>query len=91
MAFSYTTDTRTHVMGDMLMMTGTFNAASVDTGVIVTGLSKIFAGNVLGDTEDNTGGGVDGAFALILTAAPGSMTLDCVSGNTGRWWALGQR
>jgi hypothetical protein len=91
MAFSYTTDTRTHVMGDMLMMTGTFNAASVDTGVIVTGLSKIFAGNVLGDTEDNTGGGVDGAFAMILTAAPGSMTLDCVSGNTGRWWALGQR
>ena len=91
MAFSYTTDTRTHVMGDMLMMTGTFNAASVDTGVIVTGVSKIFAGNVLGDTEDNSGGGTDGAFALILTAAPGSMTLDCVSGNTGRWWALGQR
>ena len=89
MAFSYTTDTRTHVMGDMFMMTGTFNAASVDTGVIVTGLSKIFAGDVLGDTEDNSGGGTDGA--MILTAAPGSMTLDCVSGNTGRWWALGQR
>jgi len=91
MAFSSTTDTRTHAMGDLLMVTGTWNAAGVDTGVIVTGLSEILAGDVLGDTEDNTGGGVDGAFALILTAAPGSLTVDCVSANTGRWWALGKR
>ncbi|ANS04812.1 hypothetical protein [uncultured Mediterranean phage] len=91
MAFSSTTDTRTHVMGDLMMVTGTWNAASVDTGTIVTGLSEILAGNVIGDTEDNTGGGVDGAFAIVTTAAPGSLTIDCVSGNTGKWWALGKR
>ena len=91
MAFSYTTDTRTHVIGDLHMFTGTWNAASVDTGTIVSGLPEILAGNVIGDTEDNTGGGVDGAFAIITTAAPGSITVDCVSGNTGKWWALGKR
>ena len=91
MAFSYTTDTRTHVMGDLHMFTGTWNAASVDTGTIVSGLTEILAGNVIGDTEDNTGGGGDGAFAIITTAAPGSITVDCVSGNTGKWWALGKR
>ncbi len=91
MAFSYTIDTRTHAMGDLLMVTGTWNAASVDTGTIVSGLSEILAGDVIGDTEDNTGGGVDGAFAIITTAAPGSVTIDCVSGNTGKWRALVKR
>lgn len=94
MTFSYTTDTRTHAMGDLLMVTGTWNAAGVDTSgstPIVTGLSEILAGNVIGDTEDNAGAGADGAFAIITTAAPGSITVDCVSANTGRWWALGKR
>jgi len=91
MAFSNTTDTRTHVMGDLMMVTGTWNAASVDTGTIVTGLSEILAGNVIGDTEDNTGGGVDGAFAIVADAAPGTLVLDCVASNTGSWWALGKR
>ena len=91
MAFSSTKDTRTHVLGDLLMVTGTWDAASVDTGTIVTGLSKILAADVIGDTEDNTGGGVDGAFAIVTTAAPGSLTIDCVASNTGRWWALGNR
>ena len=94
MAFSSTTDTRTHVIGDLMMVTGTWNAAGVDTSgltPIVAGLSEILAGDVIGDTEDNSGGGVDGAFAIITTAAPGSITVDCVSGNTGKWWALGKR
>ena len=91
MAFRSTTDSRTHALGDLLLVTGTWNADSVDTGTIVTGLSNILAADVIGDTEDNTGGGVDGAFAIVTTAAPGSITIDCVSGNTGRWWALGKR
>ncbi len=90
MAFSNTTDTRTHVMGDLMMVTGTWNAASVDTGTIVTGLSEILAGNVIGDTEDNTGGGVDGAFGSVTTGGPGSRTIDWVSGDAGKWVGLGK-
>jgi|TARA_R110002051_G_scaffold273569_1_gene334203 hypothetical protein len=94
MAFSSTTDTRNHVMGDMVMMTGTFDAASVDTGTIDLSdtLSKIFACGVTGDTfGDVTGGGIDGAFAIVTTASPNQMILDCVASNTGTWWAIGQR
>lgn len=91
MTFSSTKDNRTHVLGDLMMVTGTWNADSVDTGTIVTGLSQILAADVIGDTEDNSGGGANGAFAIVTTAAPGSLTIDCVSGNTGRWWALGKR
>jgi hypothetical protein len=94
MAFSSTIDTRTHAMGNMLMMTGTFNAASVATGTIDLSetLSKIFACGVTGDTfGDVTGGGVDGAFAIVTDANPNKIVLDCVASNTGSWWALGQR
>ena len=92
MAFSSTTDNRTHVLGDLMMVTGDWNAASVATGTIVTGLTEILACEVMGDTfGDITGGGVDGAFAIVTDAAPGSLTIDCVSGNTGSWWALGKR
>ena len=44
---------------------------------------------VNGDTEDNTGGGVDGAFALITSDTV--LTIDCVSANTGKWMAIGRR
>tara|TARA_R100001443_G_scaffold9577_1_gene19140 strand:+ start:27200 stop:27478 length:279 start_codon:yes stop_codon:yes gene_type:complete len=92
MAFSSTTDTRTHVLGDLMMVTGDWNAASVNTGPIVTGLSEILACGVMGDTyADVTGGGVDGAFAIVADATPGTITVDCVANNTGSWWALGKR
>lgn len=92
MAFSSTQDSRTHVMGDLLMVTGDWNAASVATGTIVTGLSEILACGVTGDTfGDVTGGGVDGAFVIVTDATPGSLVLDCVASNTGKWWALGKR
>ena len=46
----------------------------------------------MGDTYgDVTGGGVDGAFAIVADAAPGTLVVDCVSANTGSWWALGKR
>ena len=94
MAFSSTTKTRNHVMGDMVMMTGTFNAASVATGTIDLSetLSEIFACGVTGDTfGDVTGGGVDGAFAIVTTANPNKIIVDCVASNTGSWWAIGKR
>ena len=43
MAFSSTQDNRTHVLGDLMMVTGDWNAASVNTGSIDTGLSEILA------------------------------------------------
>lgn len=92
MAFSSTTDSRTHVMGDLVMFTGDWDANSVTTGSIVTGLTEILACGVAGDTYgDVTSGGTDGAFALVADAAPGTLVLSCVSGNTGSWWALGKR
>ena len=92
MAFSSTVDSRTHVMGDLVMFTGDWNAASVTTGSIVTGLTEILACGVMGDTYgDVTGGGVDGAFAIVADAAPGTLVVDCKTNNTGSWWALGKR
>ncbi len=92
MAFSSTQDNRTHVLGDLMMVTGDWNAASVNTGSIDTGLSEILACGVMGDTyADVTGGGVDGAFAIVADAAPGTIVIDCVASNTGSWWALGKR
>ena len=92
MAFSSTQDSRTHVLGDLLMVTGDWDADSVTTGSIVTGLSEILACGVMGDTYgDVTGGGVDGAFAIVADAAPGTLVVDCKSNNTGSWWALGKR
>ena len=92
MAFSSTIDSRTHAMGDLLMVNGDWNAASVATGSIVTGLSDILACGVMGDTfGDVTGGGVDGAFAIVADAASGTLVVDCKTSNTGSWWALGKR
>ena len=92
MAFSSTQDNRTHVMGDLVMVTGDWNAASATSGSIVTGLTDILACGVMGDTYgDVTGGGVDGAFAIVQDAAPGTLIVDCKSNNTGSWWALGKR
>ena len=90
--FSSTTDNRTHVMGDLVMFTGDWDAADQATGSIVTGLTEILACGVMGDTfGDITGGGVDGAFAIVADAAPGTLVVDCKASNTGSWWALGQR
>ena len=92
MAFSSTVDSRTHVMGDLVMFTGDWNAASANTGSIVTGLTEILACGVMGDTYgDVSGGGVDGAFAIVADAAPGTLVVDCKTDNTGSWWALGKR
>jgi len=91
MAFTFTTDSRPHSIGDLVFLNGTFNAAGVDVGAIDLSahISEILSATVNGDTEDNTGGGVDGAFALLTSAT--TLTIDCVSANTGKWSVIGSR
>jgi hypothetical protein len=91
MAFSSTVDARPSVMGNLVMLTGTFNAAGVTTGAIAltSQLSDMVGCGANGDAiGDVTGGGVDGLFALFTGS---TITIDCVSGQSGRWWALGHR
>lgn len=92
MAFSSTIDNRPHSIGDLVLLSGTFNADSVTTGAIDLSahLSNILSAQVNGDTYgDVTGGGVDGALGLITAAT--TLTIDCVSGNTGKWTVIGTR
>jgi hypothetical protein len=91
MALTFTIDNRPHSIGDLILLSGTFAATAVDVGVIDLSahLSDILSATVNGDTEDNTGGGVDGAFVLITAAS--TLTIDCVSANTGKWTAIGRR
>jgi len=94
MAFSYTTETRPNVLGDLVLLRGTFNAAGATQGQVDCSeiLSLIFACGAMGDTYgDVTGGGVDGAFVIHPDSTPAKFIIDCVSGNTGNWWALGTR
>ena len=92
MAFSSTIDARPHVMGDMVMLTGTYNGAGATAGLIDVSaqLSSVVAAGVNGDLP-GTGAGVDGAFVVLSAAAPTTLTLDFISGATGSWWALGRR
>lgn len=92
MAFTSTTDSRPHSIGDLVLLSGTFNAAGAATGTIdlSSHISEILSATVNGDTfGDITGGGVDGALVLIPTAT--TLVIDCVSGNTGKWTAIGSR
>lgn len=92
MAFSSTIDNRPHSIGDLVLLSGTFNAAGAVTGAIdlSSHLSNILSAQVNGDTlGDVTGGGVDGAFALLTNAT--TLTIDCVSANTGKWTVIGRR
>ena len=92
MAFSSTVDERPTAIGNMMLYTGTWNAASVDTGSIdLTGLLvEVLASGVMADQGGaQTGAGVDGAF-VNHTGGTG-LVVECVQNMTGRWWALGRR
>ena len=92
MAFSSTIDNRPHSIGDLVLLSGTFNADAAVTGAIdlSSHLSNILSAQVNGDTlGDVTGSGVDGAYGLITAAT--TLTIDCVSGNTGKWTVIGRR
>ena len=93
MAYLDTIDTRPHVIGDLIIFTGTYNCDSVDTGTTdLSGVcSEILSVTLNNDTDgDATGGGVDGDFAII-PAGTATFVVDAVSGNTGKWLAICRR
>ena len=69
-------------MGRMKMRTGTWNAASVTTGDIVTGLKSIKAFMAIGTSTTVVQD--DGAATEM-----GSRKITCGSGDTGFWTAFG--
>ena len=92
MAFSSTIDTRPTVIGNLIMVTGTWDASGVVTGSIdlTSLLADIVASGVMQTAGSGaSGSGVDGAFAQNTGAAALSVT--CVSGQSGLWWAMGHR
>tara|TARA_R110002050_G_scaffold108787_2_gene219678 strand:+ start:491 stop:778 length:288 start_codon:yes stop_codon:yes gene_type:complete len=94
MTQTQTTDARPHVMGNMMMVTGTFTntGSEVATTINLSGLlADIVAGgaNALSTTA-GSGSGEDGVFTSINAATP-SLVLNHVAGQDGTWWALGNR
>lgn len=94
MAFASTIDTRPHVMGDMVLITGTYDGD--DGGAVAAGtidlsslLSTIIAAGGNGDLPGTAG--TTTTNVILSAAAPTTVTLDFVSGTTGSWWALGRR
>ena len=94
MAFGSTIDTRPHVMGDMVMITGTYDGD--DGGAVTAGnidlsslLSTIIAAGGNGDLPGSAG--TVTVNVVLSAAAPTTLTLDFVSATTGSWWALGRR
>mgnify|MGYP000067554986 FL=1 len=93
MAFSSTIDTRPHTIGDLIVFTGTYNAAGAATGTIDLSemCTSILSATLNNDTfGDVTGGGVDGDFAIIPSGTA-TIVVDCISGNTGKWFAICHR
>ena len=92
MAFASTIDNRPHVMGNMMMVTGTFTNGGSDTGGNIA-LASILAdikvcGAVAGSSTAGTGAGVDGVFSLINGT---TLVVQSVAGQDGTWWAMGNR
>ena len=94
MAFASTKETRNHVLGDLLLVSGTFTNGGGDTGGSISladTVSEIIAcGANAGSGTAGTGAGVDGVFALINTTGP-AVVVQCVANQDGTWWALGRR
>lgn len=92
MAFASTIDNRPHVMGNMMMVTGTFTNGGSDVGgsiALADVLATITAcGAVAGSTTAGSGAGVDGVFALINGT---TLVVQSVAGQDGTWWAMGNR
>jgi len=87
MAFSSTIDTRRHVIGDLVFVTGTFTNGALDTGGdidVSDRLSKIFAAGANGNAAGATDTEIDGTAGTTLTLVTAA-NLD------GTWWAIGQR
>lgn len=87
MAFTSTIDTRRHVIGDLVFVTGTFTNPGSETGgdiLLVDQLSKIFAAGANGNAAGATDTEIDATVGTTLT-------LVTAAGLDGTWWAIGQR
>ena len=93
MTFAHTTTGATNqssiVRGNVGIVSGTWNAASVTKGTITTGLSLVMAYGVTNNAtekgiKDKKNVDEDGS------ASNGSVgVLACTSSDTGDWWAIG--
>jgi hypothetical protein len=94
MAFAFTKEIRNHVLGDLLLVSGTFTNGAGDAGGSITladMMSTIIGcGANAGSGTAGTGAGVDGVFALINTTGP-AVVVQNKNGQDGTWWALGRR
>tara|TARA_R110002051_G_C8659279_1_gene488775 strand:- start:903 stop:1187 length:285 start_codon:yes stop_codon:yes gene_type:complete len=94
MAFVSTVEIRNHVLGDLLLISGTFTNGAGDAGGSISLADKvstiIACGANAGSGTAGTGAGVDGVYALINTTGP-AVVVQNVNGQDGTWWALGRR
>tara|TARA_R110002020_G_scaffold14091_2_gene50120 strand:+ start:19707 stop:19991 length:285 start_codon:yes stop_codon:yes gene_type:complete len=94
MAFVSTIENRPNILGNLVLVSGTFTNGGADIGGAITltdHLSSIVAlGASAGGATAGTGAGVDGTFALKAPAGVG-LVIQTVAGQDGTWWALGKR
>lgn len=84
MAFSYA-QTRRTVIGNIRLVTGTWNAASVTSGNIVTGLNSIYFSDTVNKVSENDNAKIDDS------TTAGTMAITGVTSNdTGTWIAFGR-
>jgi len=87
MGFESTIDTRPHVMGNLMMITGTFTNGGSDSGgdIDVSGiLADVVAAGANGNAAGATDMEIDGTTSTTLT-------LVTATGLDGTWWAMGNR
>ena len=87
MAWAFTIDERPSVLGNLLLMTGTFTNTGVTTGgdiALATHLSKAVAAGANGSAAGLTDTEID-------IAVNSTLTLVTAAGLDGTWWALGKR
>ena len=87
MGFESTIDNRPHVIGNLMMITGTFTNGPSDTGgnIDVSGiLADVIAAGANGNGPGATDMEIDGTTSTTLTLVTAS-DLD------GTWWAMGNR
>jgi len=88
MAQTIVIDSRHHILGDLVLITGTFaNAGGTQGGDILLAdhLSKIFAAGSNLNEAGTTDTEIDGTLGTKLTLAQGA------ANKAGQWWALGKR
>jgi len=89
MAFTTTTDTRPHSLGDLMMLTGTFANDGGSTGGDITlpdHFSKILAAGQNGNAASAP------TVSTEIDATVGTtITLVCGANVGGTWWAIGTR